>query len=79
MWGEGRLWPSEEDRKPLRDTFCVPVSALTAVEYLPGSAELTVVEQPDSVDERLRAQFPLYRLARFGQRILGMKVGVNEV
>ncbi len=70
MQHEGKLWPSVNDRQPKRANYHVPRSPLGAEEYVPGSAKFTVTEKPVDRETRLKRQFPLYRLAKFGQKLM---------
>lgn len=72
----GKFWPKEQDRQPLSVGFWVPRSPLVREDddkFASGSAHLVVTETPDKIQSRFEAQFPLYRVATFGKRVL--KIG----
>lgn len=81
MTKEGRFWPTEQDLTPKTARFWVPRSSLlcTDEDYYLGVSQVIVTETPEDVDDRLKEQFPLYRVKRWGQEIIERVGGVNEV
>ena len=62
---EGRYWPTLQDRQPQLIPYRFPTGSLFE-EPTPGEPLkrlCLVLESNDSVDERLRGVFPLYRIA----------------
>lgn len=55
---EGKYWPTEEDKSPLSTRFWVPMNNPEAV------APIVVTETTQQIDDRLRNNFPVYRIAR---------------
>jgi hypothetical protein len=76
---DGRFWPTDQDRQAHVATFHVPRSTLLSEEErIPGTAAISVVEEPHTVEERLREQFPLYRAVKFGRRVMGFEKEIES-
>lgn len=75
---EGKIWPSPQDREPLVARFHVPKSPLGVEDYTPGTTGIIVTETAADAEVRLKERFPLYRLVRFGEQLIG-RANSNEV
>lgn len=72
---EGRFWPTEADRQPYVTRFWVQNGPLIRDEFdvqTPGVSSVVITETFVETSERLNQQFPLYRIAALGKRILGV-------
>lgn len=81
MFEHRRIWPREEDRRPLVANFHVARSPLTASQedYKPGTTCITVTEQPEAIEERLADQYLLYRITQSGKKLLKFAGEQHEV
>ncbi len=80
MQHEGKYWPTEEDKLARSTVWHVPKAPLTAPpeEYVPGMTRVVATESAEGVTNRLSEEFPLYRIAKWGENVLN-KVFGHEV
>lgn len=81
MEKSGRFWPSEIDRQNRTTRLHVAVSQPPEEPYRndTGIVSYTLVESEEVINARLERDFPLFRFAQWGKRIIGLTGGVNEV
>lgn len=81
MEKDGRFWTTDIDAQPRVDIFNVPRSPLLRQggEYVPGTVSIRVEETPESIEARLKENFPLYRVASWGRKLLGLSGVEDEV
>jgi hypothetical protein len=68
---EGKIWPTTTDQQPLSAIFHVPRSSLVGDEqYVSGTTRIHITEEPQQVEARLRQQFPVYRIVKWGGQLI---------
>lgn len=70
---DGRFWPTDIDKTPKVARFHVPSSTLTADTRVSESSGIEITETSEAITGRLKEDFPLYRLAKWGRGILGFE------
>ncbi|MCA9342460.1 hypothetical protein KC950_00385 [Candidatus Saccharibacteria bacterium] len=81
MEKDGRFWPTDVDLRPRVTRFHVPRSPIgvSSDEYIPGSTTFEITESTYQIEDRLREQFPLYKIASWGRELLHLSGKQNEV
>jgi hypothetical protein len=81
MEKDGKIWPTELDRHERSTRIHVAISQPEGQPYsvYAGTVSCVVVESEEQVEARLERNFPLYRLAQYGRRLLGLAGGGDEI
>ena len=74
MMLEGKIWPTSQEHEPQVARFHVPRSPILASqeEFVAGTTCIVITETGEQVHKRLVQQYPAYRIATWGQRLLGV-------